>query len=92
MPGFHLLDGDGAEIAYVFFWTAGKGVDLSTHDHGHAPSALAPAFAEVHQVLHNGTGLGGMYRTEAPGAGGVPLNAPLLFKLSQAGNCALLNW
>jgi len=68
VPGFHLLDDDGSEIAYVYFWTAGKGVDLSTHNHGHTPSEQAPAFAEVHQVLHNGTGRGGMYQTPAPGA------------------------
>jgi hypothetical protein len=68
VPGFHLLDDDGMEIAYVFFWTAGKGVDLSTHNHGNTPSETAPAFAEVHQVLSNGTGTGGMYRTAEPGA------------------------
>jgi hypothetical protein len=68
VPGFHLLDNNGAEIAYVFFWTAGKGVDLSTHNHGHTPRADGPAFAEVHQVLYNGTGSGGMYRTSEPGA------------------------
>ncbi len=68
VPGFHLLDNDGAEIAYVFFWTAGKGVDLSTHNHGNTPNPDAPAFAEVHQVLYNGTGTGGMYSTPEPGA------------------------
>ena len=68
LPGFHLLDGNGAEIAYVFLWTAGKGVDLSTHDHGHAPNADNPAFAEVHWVMYNGTGTGGMYETTAAGA------------------------
>jgi hypothetical protein len=68
VPGFHLLDGDGAEIAYVFFWTAGKGVDLSTHNHGNTPNPVAPAFAEVHQVIYNGTGKGGMYTTPEPGA------------------------
>lgn len=68
VPGFHLLDDDGAEIAYVFFWTAGKGVDLSTHNHGNTPSDTAPAFAEVHQVLCNGTGRGGMYSTPEPGS------------------------
>lgn len=68
VPGFHLLDDDGAEIAYVFFWTAGKGVDLSTHNHGNTPSDTAPAFAEVHQVLNNGTGKGGMYSTPEPDA------------------------
>ena len=67
-PGFHLLDADGAEIAYVFVWAAGKGVDLSTHDHGRAPGPTSPAFAEVHLVLHNGTGAGGMYETAEPGA------------------------
>ena len=68
VPGFHLLDVDGAEIAYVHFWTTGKGVDVSTHNHGQAPSSLAPAFAEVHLVLRNGTGAGAMYQCDAPGA------------------------
>lgn len=68
VPGFHLLDGAGAEIAYVHFWTAGKGVDLSTHNHANDPSPLAPAFAEVHWVFSNGTGNGGMYQCDAPGA------------------------
>jgi len=67
-PGFHLLDADGAEIAYVYVWTAGKGVDMSTHNHGHKPGRRNPAFAEVHWVLANGTGEGGMYETSAPGA------------------------
>ncbi len=68
VPGFHLLDDDGDEIAYVHFWTTGKGVDVSTHNHGQDPSDLAPAFAEVHLVLRNGTGGGGMYQCDAPGA------------------------
>ena len=68
VPGFHLLDSNGAEIVYVHFWTAGKGVDLSTHNHGNDPSPKAPAFAEVHWVFCNGTGNGGMYECEAPGA------------------------
>jgi hypothetical protein len=68
VPGFHLLDTTGAEIAYVHFWTAGKGVDLSTHNHANDPSPLAPAFAEVHWVFSNGTGNGGMYECDAPGA------------------------
>jgi hypothetical protein len=67
-PGFHLLDDDGSEIAYVFVWAAGKGVDLSTHDHGRSPGPRSPAFAEVHWVFHNGTGSGGMYETTEPGA------------------------
>lgn len=67
-PGFHLLDAEGAEISYVYVWTAGKGVDMSTHNHGHRPGPLHPAFAEVHWVLANGTGRGGMYITSAPGA------------------------
>jgi hypothetical protein len=67
MNGFHLLDQNGSEIAYVNFWTCGKGVDLSTHDHGGAPSDMAPAFAEVHWVINPGTGSGGMYQTESPG-------------------------
>lgn len=68
IPGFHLLDSAGAEIAYVHFWTTGKGVDVSTHNHGQDPSENAPAFAEVHLVLRNGTGGGAMYMCEAPGA------------------------
>jgi Aldos-2-ulose dehydratase/isomerase (AUDH) Cupin domain len=67
-PGFHLLDDDGEEIAYVFIWAAGKGVDMSTHNHGRPPKPTAPAFAEVHWVMHNGTGDGGMYLTSEPGA------------------------
>ena len=67
-PGFHLLDDDGSEIAYVWVWAAGKGVDLTTHDHGRAPGPRSPAFAEVHWVFHNGTGSGGMYETSEPGA------------------------
>jgi hypothetical protein len=66
-PGFHLLDDDGAEIAYVYVWAAGKGVDMSTHNHARTPTPTAPAFAEVHWVLHNGTGHGGMYLTAEPG-------------------------
>ena len=66
--GFHLLDDDGSEICYLHFWTAGKGVNLSTHNHGNAPSPRAPAFAEVHWVLNNGTGKGGMYRCSSPDA------------------------
>ncbi len=67
-PGFHLLDEDRSEIAYVFVWAAGRGVDMSTHNHGRAPGPTTPAFAEVHLVLHNGTGSGGMYETAEPGA------------------------
>ena len=67
-PGFHLLDADGSEITYLFVWTAGKGVDLSTHNHGRAPGRTSPAFAEVHWVVHNGTGNGGMYQTPEPGS------------------------
>ncbi len=65
-PGFHLLDNNGHEIAYLFTWVAGKGVDMSTHNHGRAPKVTAPAFAEVHWVMYNGTGRGGMYVTDAP--------------------------
>ena len=61
LPGFHLLDDAGDEIAYVHFWTAGKGVDMSAHDHSNTPSPTAPAFTETHFVLNNGTGNGGMY-------------------------------
>ena len=67
-PGFHILNADGVEITYVNIWTAGKGVDLSTHDHGQDPSALMPAFAEIHWTLSNGTGQGGMYECAEPGA------------------------
>jgi len=67
-PGFHLLDDDGAEITYVNLWTAGKGVNLSTHNHGNEPSPTSPAFAEVHWVFNNGTGSGGMFGCDEPGA------------------------
>jgi hypothetical protein len=67
-PGFHLLDAAGEEICYLYLWTAGKGVDLSTHNHGRPPSRTSPAFAEVHWVVSNGTGKGGMYETAEPGA------------------------
>lgn len=67
IPGFHLVDPAGEELAYVHFWTTGKGVDVSTHDHGGAPSPLNPAFCEVHLVLRNGTGEGAMYQCKAPG-------------------------
>ena len=68
VPGFHLLDEAGEEIAYVHFWTTGQGVDVSTHNHGQDPSPQAPAFAEVHLVLRNGTGAGAMYQCDAPDA------------------------
>ena len=63
--GFHLLNETGAEISYVNLWTAGKGVNLTTHNHGGAPNNLAPAFAEVHWVFNNGTQRGGMYSADA---------------------------
>ncbi len=67
-PGIHVLDETGAEITYVNIWTAGKGVDLSTHNHGQDPSPMMPAFAEIHWTVSNGTGAGGMYETSEPGA------------------------
>jgi hypothetical protein len=67
-PGFHLLSANGDEVAYVWVWTAGPGVDMSTHNHGRAPGPTSPAFAEIHWVMHNGTGSGGMYETPAPGS------------------------
>ena len=67
-PGFHLLDELGDEICYLNIWTAGKGVDLTTHNHGQSPSPLAPAFTEVHLTICNGTGKGGMYECDEPGA------------------------
>jgi Aldos-2-ulose dehydratase/isomerase (AUDH) Cupin domain len=67
-PGFHVLDANGDEIVYLFTWAAGKGADMSTHNHGRPPKPTAPAFAEVHWVMHNGTGRGGMYTTPEPGS------------------------
>ena len=67
-PGFHLLDENLAEVAYVNLWTAGKGVDLSTHNHGNDPSPAAPAFAEAHWVFNNGAPGAGMYLCDEPGA------------------------
>ena len=68
LPGFHLLDAESEEIAYVHCWTTGKGVDVTTHNHSHPPSPLAPAFAETHLVLRNGTGTGAMYQCDSPEA------------------------
>ncbi|MGI9621924.1 MAG: hypothetical protein ACR2PK_03735 [Acidimicrobiales bacterium] len=65
VPGFHLLDSEGTEIAYVHFWTMGKGGDASTHNHSREPSDTKPAFVEVHWVLNNGTGEGGMYMCDS---------------------------
>ena len=67
-PGFHLLDENFAEITYVNLWTAGKGVDLSTHNHGNDPSPAAPAFAEAHWVFNSGAAGAGMYLCDEPGA------------------------
>lgn len=67
-PGFHLLCDTGEETCFLNIWTAGKGVDLTTHNHAHDPSPLAPAFAETHLVISNGTGTGGMYECAEPGA------------------------
>lgn len=67
-PGFHLLDQNGVEITYVNIWTAGQGVDLSTHNHGMDPMPQAPAFAEIHWTICNGTGQGGMFECAEPGA------------------------
>ena len=64
--GFHLLDSEESEITYVNFWTCGKNGDVSTHNHAQDPSLAAPAFAEVHLVLNNGTGTAGMYETHGP--------------------------
>ena len=67
-PGFHLLDASGDEIVFVNLWTAGKGADLSTHNHGLPPMPLFPVFAEVHLTICNGTGKGGMYVCAEPAA------------------------
>jgi hypothetical protein len=67
-PGFRLFDGDGSQIVYLHFWTAGKGVDCSTHDHSDDPEIVGPAFAEIHWVFQNGTGKGAMYTCKAVGA------------------------
>ena len=66
--GLHVLNEHGVELVYVNPWTCGKGVDLSTHNHAHPPSAMAPAFAEVHWVLAAGTASSGMYETPEPGS------------------------
>lgn len=67
-PGFHLLDEQHTEVTYVNLWTAGKGVDLSTHNHGNDPSPAAPAFAEAHWVFNSGAPGAGMYLCDEPGA------------------------
>lgn len=65
MPGFHLLDEQGEQILFLHFWTTGKGVDLTAHDHSDIPSHDNPAFVETHWVFNNGTGSGGIYGVEA---------------------------
>lgn len=67
-PGFHLLDEKFVEVTYVNLWTAGKGVDLSTHNHGNDPSPAAPAFAEAHWVFNAGAPGAGMYLCDEPDA------------------------
>lgn len=64
LSGFHLRSSEGSDIAYAHFWTTGKGADASTHNHAQDPSPSVPAFAEIHLVLRNGTGEGGMYHCE----------------------------
>jgi hypothetical protein len=66
LPGLHVLDAAGAEITNLLLWTTGKGADASTHNHGQTPTPGSPAFAEIHLVLRNGTGAGGMYLCDAP--------------------------
>lgn len=67
MDGFHLQDHTGDHLCYVNIWSCGKGVDLTTHNHGQPPREGAPAFAEVHWVLDAATSTSGMYRTAEPG-------------------------
>ena len=76
--GFHLLNENDTEVAYVNPWVCGKGVDLSTHNHANDPSPMAPAFAEVHWVLASGTQAGGMYETPGPGSGERTLHPMIL--------------
>jgi len=64
--GFHLCDRSGNQICYVNFWTCGIHGDVSTHNHGQPPSALSPAFAEVHLVLNTGGSESGMYISSNP--------------------------
>ena len=65
--GFHLLDRNGCEIVYVNFWSCGKGVNLSPHNHAGSPTEEMPAFAEVHWVINSGTGRGGMFQATEQG-------------------------
>ncbi len=67
MDGFHLLDRNGCEIVYVNFWSCGKGVNLSPHNHAGSPTEEMPAFAEVHWVINSGTGRGGMFQATEQG-------------------------
>jgi hypothetical protein len=61
------VDTDGTQIVFIHFWTAGKGIDMTAHDHSGAPTADNPAFVETHWVFNNGTGYGGMYSCNAEG-------------------------
>lgn len=66
-PGFHLVDGGGAEMVYLNLWTMGKGGDASTHNHSQDPHPKSPAFAEIHWVFNNGSRRGGMYECDEVG-------------------------
>jgi len=70
LRGFQINDAQGEDICYVQFWTAGKGVKGTDHNHSQAPSKSAPAFCEIHFGMFNGTGQGGMVDSE--------VNLPLL--------------
>jgi len=63
---FEARFGEFMDFFNVNFWTCGKGVDLSTHNHAQDPSAGSPAFAEVHWVIEAATPASGMYRTPEP--------------------------
>ncbi|MFC1594469.1 M20/M25/M40 family metallo-hydrolase, partial [Candidatus Omnitrophota bacterium] len=60
LPGFQIKNAQGKEIAYIQFWSAGKGVNCGMHNHSNAPTKNAPTFCEVHLGMFNGTGQGGM--------------------------------
>jgi hypothetical protein len=64
LRGFQIKNAQGKEVCYVQFWTAGKGVKGTDHNHSKSPSESIPAFCEIHFGMFNGTGQGGMVDSE----------------------------
>lgn len=65
--GFFNLSGftikvDGQKICHLQFWLADRGINCGIHDHSDLFGE--EAFCEIHSCVVNGTGYGGMFRSE----------------------------